>query len=352
MGLRGGATVTAGGYPRGAPGPPTYTTVRSERPGEAGVDGAEARRRMGEVRTAVHQAVVGRDDVLDQISIGLVADGHLLLEDLPGLGKTLMAKSFAQALGLTFQRIQFTADLLPHDITGGEVFDASSGQFSFRKGPLFTNLLLADEINRAPPKVQSALLEAMQERQVTSERGTYTLDRPFLVLATQNPIELEGTYPLPEAQVDRFLMRLSVGHPTAEEEQQILARRRARKTDDATVPKVLTTDSFLEIQRAAEDVEVDTGLERYIVDLVAATRVDNRVDVGASPRGSLALVKLARARALLDGRDFVLPDDVKSLALPALAHRILVKPEPWIRGVRGANIVQSAVERTTVPKVG
>ena len=315
------------------------------------MDGTEACRRMGEVRTAVHAAVVGRDEVLDQISVGLVADGHLLLEDLPGLGKTLMAKSFAQALGLTFQRIQFTADLLPHDITGGEVFDPSSGAFSFRRGPLFTNLLLADEINRAPPKVQSALLEAMQERQVTSERGTYPLDRPFLVLATQNPLELEGTYPLPEAQVDRFMMRLSVGHPTAVEEREILHRRRERKQDDVAVPKVLSTETFLAVQRAAEEVEVDPALEGYVVDLVAATRSDNRVDVGASPRGSLALLKLARARALLEGRDFAVPDDVKGLAVPALAHRILVKPEPWIRGIRGAQVVQGAVERVPVPKI-
>ncbi len=315
------------------------------------MDGAEARRRMLEVRTAVHEAVVGRDAVLDQIATGLVADGHLLLEDLPGLGKTLMAKSFARALGLGFQRVQFTADLLPHDITGGEVFDAAKGEFTFRRGPLFTNLLLADEINRAPPKVQSALLEAMQEHQVTSERGTYPLERPFLVLATQNPLELEGTYPLPEAQVDRFLMRLAVGHPTADEEQQILERRRSRKTDDVTVPQVLTTATFLEVQRAAEEVEVSPAVERYVVDLVTATRVDNRVDVGASPRGSLALLKLGRARALLEGRDFVLPDDVKGLAVPALAHRILVKPEPWIRGVRGTHVVQTAVDRVPVPKV-
>ncbi|HEY6238297.1 MAG TPA: MoxR family ATPase [Thermoplasmata archaeon] len=306
---------------------------------------------MARVRTAVHEAVVGRDAVLDQIAVGLVADGHLLLEDLPGLGKTLMAKSFATALGLAFQRIQFTADLLPHDITGGEVYDASKGEFSFRRGPLFTNLLLADEINRAPPKVQSALLEAMQERQVTSERATYVLDPPFLVLATQNPLELEGTYPLPEAQVDRFMMRLSVGYPTAEEEQAILQRRRSRKTDEAVVPTVLTPERFLAIQRAAEDVEMDPAVEKYVVTVVAATRSDARAEVGASPRGSLALLKLARARALLEGRDYVVPDDVKSLAVPALAHRVIVKPEPWIRGVRGAQLVQAALDRLPVPKV-
>ena len=313
--------------------------------------GAVARERMAQVKAAVHTAVVGRDVALDQIATGLVADGHLLLEDLPGLGKTLMAKSFAQALGLGFQRIQFTADLLPHDITGGEIYDASKGAFSFRQGPLFTNLLLADEINRAPPKVQSALLEAMQERQVTSERGTYPLGRPFLVLATQNPLELEGTYPLPEAQVDRFMMRLSIGHPTAEEEVEILQRRRSRKADDVVVDSVLKDGEFLEIQRATEEVEVDPAIERYVVDLVSATRVDARAEVGASPRGSLALLKLIRARALLEGRDFVVPDDVKSLALPALAHRITIKPEPWIRGVRGQQVVQAAVERLPVPKI-
>jgi MoxR-like ATPase len=315
------------------------------------MNGAEAREKMALVRAAVHQAVVGRDVALGQIETGLVADGHLLIEDLPGLGKTLMAKSFAQSLGLDFQRIQFTADLLPHDITGGEVFDASKGEFSFRKGPLFTNLLLADEINRAPPKVQSALLEAMQERQVTTERATYPLGRPFIVLATQNPLELEGTYPLPEAQVDRFMMRLAVGYPTAEEEQQILARRRARKVDDVTVPQVLRGEEFLEIQRAAEEVEIDPGIEKYAVDLVTATRGDVRAEVGASPRGSLALLRLSRARALLEGRDFVLPDDVKALAIPALAHRVIVKPEPWIRGIRGADIVKVAVERVSVPKL-
>ena len=315
------------------------------------MNGAEARAKLLKVREAVHAAIVGRDEALDQVTIGLVADGHLLIEDLPGLGKTLMAKSFAAALGLGFARIQFTADLLPHDITGGEMFDARSNEFIFRPGPLFTNLLLADEINRAPPKVQSALLEAMQEFQVTSERGTHRLERPFLVLATQNPLELEGTYPLPEAQVDRFLLRLTVGYPTAEEEQEILRRRRLRKADEVTVPAVLTTDEFRAVQRAAEDVQVDAAIERYVVEVVSATRGDARAEVGASPRGSLALLKVARARALLEGRDYAVPDDVKRLAIPALAHRVLVKPEPWIRGVRGAQIVQGALDRVAVPKV-
>jgi MoxR-like ATPase len=306
---------------------------------------------IGRIRAAVHTAVVGRDQAIDLLLTGLVADGHILLEDLPGLGKTLLAKSFAAALGLSFSRIQFTPDLLPHDITGGEVFDAARSSFSFRPGPIFAEVLLADEINRAPPKVQSALLEAMQEYQVTTEAGTKPLGRPFLVLATQNPIELEGTYPLPEAQVDRFLLRLSVGYPTAQEERTILQRRRERRTDAVEVPAVLAPGEFRSIQEAAEAVEIDPAIEGYAVDLVAATRTDGRAEVGASPRGSLALLKLGRARALVEGRSFVVPDDVKALALPGLAHRIVVKPEPWIRGIRGTDVVRKALESVPVPKV-
>jgi MoxR-like ATPase len=312
---------------------------------------AEAKPVADGVRAAVQAAVVGREVARDQILTGLVADGHILLEDLPGLGKTLLARSFAAALGLSFQRVQFTADLLPHDITGGDVYDARSGEFNFRRGPIFTNVLLADEINRAPPKVQSSLLEAMQEYQVTSERSTYPLPRPFLVLATENPIELEGTYPLPEAQVDRFLMRLSIGYPTVDEERTILERRRARKTEEISVTAATTPDQFRALQRAAEDVEIEDSIAGYIVDIVRATRADVRAEVGSSPRGSLALQKLTRSRALLAGRDFVLPDDVKALAVPALAHRVIVKPEPWIRGVRAGEIVQAAVDRIPVPKV-
>jgi MoxR-like ATPase len=311
----------------------------------------EAGKVAAAIRAAVETAVVGREVAIEQILTGLTADGHLLIEDLPGLGKTLMAKSFATALGLEFQRIQFTADLLPHDITGSDMLDTEKGGFVFRKGPIFANVLLADEINRAPPKVQSSLLEAMQEYQVTSERSTYPLPRPFLVLATENPLELEGTYPLPEAQVDRFLMRLRVGYPTAEEERTILERRRLRKTDNAVVPPATTPAQFVELQKTVEEIELDASIAGYIVDVVQTTRIDNRAEVGASPRGSLALQKLTRARAILNGRDYVLPDDVKALAGPALAHRVLVKPEPWIRGVRGEDIVKTAVERTPVPKV-
>ncbi|HTT25669.1 MAG TPA: MoxR family ATPase, partial [Thermoplasmata archaeon] len=307
--------------------------------------------RLDRVRTAVHAAVVGRDAVLDQVLIGLLADGHLLFEDLPGLGKTLMANSFARSLGLGFARIQFTADLLPHDITGGEFFDTKANEFVFRPGPIFTNILLADEINRAPPKVQSSLLEAMQEYQVTSERTTHGLARPFLVLATQNPLELEGTYPLPEAQLDRFLMRLAVGYPTPEEEREILRRRRVRRQDQVEVPQALTRSEFLELQATVEGIEIDPALEAYAVAIVTATRQDARAEVGASPRGSLAFLKLSRARALLEGRSYVIPDDLKVLAGAALSHRIVVKPEPWIRGVRGSAIVAAAVERTPVPKI-
>jgi MoxR-like ATPase len=315
------------------------------------VDAVEIRSELTAVRDAVHRAVVGRDEALDQILTCILADGHLLLEDLPGLGKTLMAKTFARALGLSFRRVQFTADLLPHDILGAEVLDEQTHGFVFRPGPLFTNLLLADEINRAPPKVQSALLEAMQEYQVTSESATHPLVRPFLVLATQNPIELEGTYPLPEAQVDRFLMRIAVGYPTPQEERTILSRRRERRTDDVEVPTVLSRDRLLALQGAVEEVGMDPAIESYVVTLVGQTREDTRAEVGSSPRGSLALLKLSRARALLEGRDYVVPDDVKALAIPGLAHRIIIKPEPWIRGIRGAAVVQSALERVEVPKL-
>ncbi len=311
----------------------------------------DARYLASTIRAAVATAVVGRGEALETILTGLVADGHLLIEDLPGLGKTLMAKSFASALGLDFQRIQFTADLLPHDITGSEIYDTTKGEFHFRQGPIFANVLLADEINRAPPKVQSSLLEAMQEYQVTSERSTYPLPRPFLVLATENPLELEGTYPLPEAQVDRFLMRLRVGYPTPEEEREILERRRARRQEAAIVGAVTTLAQFQDLQAAVEDVELEPSVAGYVVDLVRATRADPRAEIGSSPRGALAIQKVARARALLDGRNFVLPDDVKALAIPALAHRVIVKPEPWIRGVRGEEIVRTALERTAVPKV-
>ena len=300
---------------------------------------------------AVGAAIVGKRPVLEKMLLAILCDGHVLIEDYPGLAKTLMAKSFAAALGCTFKRVQFTPDLLPADITGTYIFDRKTSEFVLRTGPVFTNVLLADEINRAPPKTQSALLEAMQERQVTLEGDTFRLDRPFFVIATQNPIELEGTYPLPEAQVDRFLLRIDVGYPLKEQEVEILRRRRVRRTDDTTVPPVTSPDEVLALQAALEDVHVDAGIEGYIVDVVAATRTHSQVEIGASPRGSLGLLKASRARAALSGRDYVTPDDVKVVAVPTLAHRIILKPDPWIRGVRTATVVSDVLGQVPVPKV-
>jgi len=299
----------------------------------------------------VGKAIVGKREVLEKVLLAALCDGHVLLEDYPGLAKTLMAKSFAAALGCEFRRIQFTPDLLPADITGTFLQDRRTGEFVLRKGPVFTNVLLADEINRAPPKTQSALLEAMQERQTTLEGETHRLPQPFIVLATQNPIEYEGTYPLPEAQIDRFLLRLSIGYPTAAEEVEILERRRARAADDVRLEAVLSPQAVGEMQLALESVHVDPAVERYIVEIVTRTRRHPQVEVGASPRGSLALLKLARARAAVRGRDFVVPDDVKDVALPALAHRLILKPDPWVKGVPTAGIVAEVLEGAPVPKV-
>lgn len=300
----------------------------------------------------VSRAIVGKRGALEQLLLAVLSDGHVLIEDYPGLAKTLMAKSFAAALGCEFKRVQFTPDLLPADITGSFIFDRRSGEFVLRKGPVFTNLLLADEINRAPPKTQSALLEAMQEKQTTLEGETHALARPFLVVATQNPIEYEGTYPLPEAQIDRFLMRIGIGYPTRDQEQDILARRVARRRDDVAIARVTSPEDVLSMQAVLEDVHVDPALEAYIVEIVARTREHRQVEVGASPRGSLALLKLSRARAGLAGRDYVLPDDIKAVAVSALAHRLILKPDPWIKGVRTEGLVQEVLAAVPVPKVG
>ena len=312
---------------------------------------ASVREVGGDLLDAVETVIVGKRAVLERVLWAILGDGHLLIEDVPGLAKTLIAKSFAAGLGLSFRRIQFTPDLLPADITGTYVFDRKTGDFVLRRGPVFTNVLLADEINRAPPKTQSALLEAMQERQATLEGETFPLDRPFFVIATQNPIEHEGTYPLPEAQVDRFLLKIDVGYPTREGEIEVLERRRRRRADDATLEAVTTPDEVRALQAAIEDVHVEPAVEGYMVDIVAATRAHSQVDVGASPRGSLALLKVSRARAAIAGRDFVTPDDVKAVAMPALAHRIILKPDPWIRGVRTASILADVLGQVPVPKV-
>jgi MoxR-like ATPase len=305
--------------------------------------------RCQEILAALSQVIVGKTEVLEQILAGVLANGHILIEDYPGLAKTLIARLVAGVLDLGFKRIQFTPDLLPSDITGSFLFDQRQARFEFRPGPIFTHLLLADEINRATPKTQSALLEAMQEAQVTIEGERFPLEAPFLVIATQNPIELEGTYPLPEAQLDRFLLRVAVGYPDQEEEMEILARRRRRRDDTITIAPVTSRTELLAMQGSLEDVHVAGVTERYIVDLVRATRTDHRVALGASPRGTLALLKLARALAALRRRDFVLPDDVKAMTVPALAHRLILKPELWASRVSAAQVVQSLLVQVPAP---
>jgi MoxR-like ATPase len=309
----------------------------------------EVRDRGAAVLDEVERAIVGKRDALELILIGVLADGHVLLEDYPGLAKTLIARSFARATSLRFSRIQFTPDLMPSDVTGSSVFDQRRTDFTFLPGPIFTNLLLADEINRAPPKTQAALLEAMQERQVTIEGETRSLERPFIVLATQNPIEYEGTYPLPEAQLDRFLLRIGVGYPSREHEIEMLERRIERGDDEIELTPVVDSATLVAMQRALEHVHVADAIEGYIVDLVAATRASKRLAVGASPRGSLALLKLSRAKAALAGRDFVVPEDVKAVAVPALAHRLMLRPELWVQRVRGEDIVEEALETVPTP---
>ena len=301
------------------------------------------------VLTRVGTAVVGKEQPLKLVLAAILAGGHVLLEDVPGLGKTLAARSFAQALGLTFRRVQFTPDLLPSDVTGAFVFDQRASEFVFRAGPIFAGLLLADEINRTPPKTQAALLEAMQERQVTVEGQTFPLAAPFHVLATANPVEYEGTYPLPEAQLDRFLLRVRFGYPTADEEWDVLMRRMDRGREEQEVEAVTNAAGVLAMQQACESVLVDDTVGRYCVELAAATRRHPQALIGASPRGSLALLLTARAYAVIDGRDFVLPEDVKAIGEAALAHRVTVRPELWLHDVSGASIVRDVLGSVPAP---
>ena len=299
----------------------------------------------------VERAIVGKRPVLENIMAAILAGGHILLEDYPGLAKTLVAKSFAVALGLDFRRIQFTPDLLPGDITGSYVYDRTQNHFELRKGPIFSNIILADEINRASPKTQSALLEAMQEYQVTLEGESMPLPEPFIVIATQNPIEYEGTFPLPEAQLDRFLIKLSIGYPAPDEEQEILRRRRERRRDTVELTQETDVNELLAMRQAVENIFINEDIERYIVDLVNKTRRDKRVAVGASPRGSLALLTLVRAHAALSGRDYVLPDDVKRFAKPALVHRLILEPGLWMKQRAADDIVAAIVQATAVPVI-
>jgi MoxR-like ATPase len=310
---------------------------------------AEASALAGRVMDEVARAVVGKRETLMLVLAAILAKGHVLLEDFPGLGKTLAARSFAQALGLDFARAQFTPDLLPADLTGSFLYDQRKAEFEFRRGPLFTGLLLADEINRTPPKTQSALLEAMQERQVTVEGETFVLPAPFHVLATANPIEYEGTYPLPEAQLDRFLLRVSFGYPTSDEEYAVVTRRLARRREEVLLDRITDAAGVLAMQEAVEGVVVDESVGRYCVALVVATREHPDVLTGSSPRGSLGLVLAARAFALLRGRDYVIPEDVKAVARSVLSHRITVKPELWMTQASGRRVVDAVLGQVPTP---
>jgi len=299
----------------------------------------------------VRNVIVGKEPVLEKVMLAILSNSHILFEDYPGLAKTLLARSFAMSMGCGFSRIQFTPDLLPADITGTYIYNVKNGEFELRKGPIFTNILLADEINRAPPKTQAALLEAMQERQATMDGKTHVLDDPFIVIATQNPIEYEGVYPLPEAQLDRFLVKLALGYPNRAEEVEIMKRRMARAREEVQLEPVVDTKTILELQRKVEEIHVDDDVLGYVADIVQSTRSQRQVEIGASPRGSLAIFKLARARAVYHGRDFVIPDDVKEVAAPALVHRMIMKAESWVKGTDPQAVVDEVLKTVPVPRV-
>jgi MoxR-like ATPase len=310
----------------------------------------ETARNAAAILDELEKAVVGRRRALELVLIGILAGGHVLLEDLPGLGKTLIARSFARVLGLDFARIQFTPDLLPTDVIGAPLYDQRSAEMVFRPGPVFTQLLLADEINRTPPKTQAALLEAMGEGQVSVDGQTRRLPSPFVVLATDNPIEYEGTYELPEAQLDRFLMRLRLGYLSAPDETDMLRRRVARATEAVALNAVTSAAGLLEMRESLERVEISEDLLDYVVAIVTATRQDAQIQVGASPRGGLALVQLARGQALLHQRDYVIPDDIKQVAVPALAHRVTLRPELWVRQVSADDVVAKLLAAVPTPR--
>ncbi len=311
----------------------------------------EAGRTCQKVISQVKKVIVGKEPVLEKVMLAVLANSHILFEDYPGLAKTLLAKSFAMSMGCGFSRIQFTPDLLPADITGTYVFNVRSGEFELRKGPVFTNMLLADEINRAPPKTQAALLEAMQEKQTTLDGKTHLLDNPFIVVATQNPIEYEGVYPLPEAQLDRFLVKLQLGYPARTEEVEIMHRRMLRGQEDVALDPVTDLRTILDLQQTVEGIHVDDDVMGYIADIVQATRSQRQIDVGASPRGSLAIFKLSRARAVFHGRDYVIPDDVKEVVASALVHRLIMKAESWVKGTSASQVLEEILRTIPVPRV-
>jgi len=311
---------------------------------------AEASETCQQVVNQVKKVIVGKEQVLEKVMLAVLANSHILFEDYPGLAKTLMARSFAMSMGCEFSRIQFTPDLLPADITGTYIYNVKTSDFELRRGPVFTNVLLADEINRAPPKTQAALLEAMQERQTTLDGKTHPITDPFIVIATQNPIEYEGVYPLPEAQLDRFLLRLQLGYPSRAEEVEILKRRMERAQEDIQLEPAADSETILALQKTVEGIHVDDDVLGYVTDIVQATRVQRQIEVGASPRGSLAIFKLARARAVFHGRDYVIPDDVKEVAGPALVHRMIMKAESWVKGVDPRQMVDEILKTIPVPK--
>jgi len=311
----------------------------------------EAARVCETIINQVKRVIVGKDLVLEKVMLAFLANSHILFEDYPGLAKTLLARSFAASMGCAFSRIQFTPDLLPADITGTYIYNVKGGEFELRRGPVFTNVLLADEINRAPPKTQAALLESMQERQITLDGKTHPLQDPFIVIATQNPIEYEGVYPLPEAQLDRFIVRLQLGYPTPLEEVEIMRRRMLRGKEDVSLEAVVDSATILEVQKTVEGIHVDQDILRYVADIVQATRSQRQIEIGASPRGSLAIFKLTRARAVYHGRDYVIPDDVKEVVAPALVHRLIMKTESWIKGTNPNMIIDEIVKTIPVPRV-
>jgi MoxR-like ATPase len=312
-----------------------------------GEAGQTCQRIVGQVK----KVIVGKDAVLEKVMLALLANSHILFEDYPGLAKTLLARSFAMSMGCDFSRIQFTPDLLPADITGTYVYNVKSGDFELRKGPVFTNILLADEINRAPPKTQAALLEAMQERQTTLDGKTHLLGDPFIVMATQNPIEYEGVYPLPEAQLDRFIVRLQLGYPTRTEEVEIIRRRMTRGQEDVVLDPAVDSDTVLDLQKTVEGIHVDDDVLGYIADIAQATRTQRQIEIGASPRGSLAIFKLSRARAVFHGRDYVIPDDIKEVAASALVHRLIMKAESWVKGTNPNQVLEDILKTIPVPRV-
>jgi MoxR-like ATPase len=299
----------------------------------------------------VGKVIVGKESVLEKLLIGILAKGNILLEDVPGLAKTMMIKAFAQVMKCEFTRVQCTPDLLPADVTGSTMYNQKEQEFSFRKGPVFTNLLLVDEINRASPKTQSALLEAMQEHHATVDGITYALPQPFHVLATQNPIEFEGTFPLPEAQLDRFLMRIGVGYPDTAEEIEILNRRIKRKREEFNLKALTSTEELTKIQNVVEEIHIDDRIKEYIVEIVRRTRDNDRVEVGSSPRGSLALLHLSRSSAVINGRDFVNPDDVKKVVIPALSHRIILSTGSWLTGIKPEDVIARELAKIKAPRL-